>query len=129
MVGFRLRDLFRGTRTNSFIHCFHAPAQLPRFFAACGWRQGGAIGQETLFRGFSVSRPANTLLRYAGTDRVADAFPAATQLERPLLRDQLEAAIHGLLEPFSLLRLSVPHRRIPLLQYFGICLIPIDDDP
>ena len=40
---------------------------------------------------FSFSRLASKLLRYAGTDSVADAFPAATQLEHPLLRDQLEA--------------------------------------
>ena len=41
----------------------------------------------------SVSRVASKLLRYAGTDGIADALSAATQLERPLLRDQLEAAI------------------------------------
>ena len=64
---------------------------------------------------FSVSRPASKLLHYAGTDSVADAVTATTQLERPLLRDQLEAAIQGLLEPFSLLRLSIPHRRKRLL--------------
>ena len=90
-----------------------------------GWRQSVRI----TFLRFSVSRLASKLLRYAGTDSVADAFPAATQLERPLLRDQLEAAIEGLLEPFCLLRLSVPHRRKRLFQYVGICPTPIDDDP
>ncbi len=42
---------------------------------------------------------ADKLLRYGGTGSVADAFPAATQLERSLLRDHLEGAVQGLLEP------------------------------
>ena len=62
--------------------------------------QYAARWRGNTFSRFSVSRPASKLLGYAGTDSVADAFPAATQLERPLLRDQLEAAIQGLLEPF-----------------------------
>ena len=49
--------------------------------------------------GFLFHRPARKLLRYAGADSVADAFPTTTQLKPPLLRDQLEAAIQSLLEP------------------------------
>src|SRR5262249_25426209 len=69
------------------------------------------------------------LLCYVGTNGIADVFAAPTQLERSLLRDQLEAAIEGSLEPFGLLRLSVPHRRIHLLEYAGICPTPIDHGP
>lgn len=49
-----------------------------------------------------VSDVIYTLLRNAGTDGVADAFPAVTQFERTLLRDQLEAAGQRSLEPFHL---------------------------
>src|SRR5262249_16320290 len=76
-----------------------------------------------------VSRPASRLLGYSGTDSIADAFPASTQFEPPLLCDQLEAVIQGLLEPFCLWRFGVTHRRKPLLQYIGICRTPIDDNP
>src|SRR5262245_3338592 len=63
-----------------------------------------------------VSRPASRLLGYSGTDSIADAFPASTQFEPPLLCDQLEAVIQALLEPFCLWRFGVTHRRKPLLQ-------------
>src|SRR5262249_2763490 len=77
----------------------------------------------------SISRLASKLLCYAATDGVADALPAATQLERAFLRDQLERTIQALLEPFGLSRLSVRHNRIHVLQYVGICSMSIDDDP
>jgi hypothetical protein len=118
-TGFRMRDL---TLTVSSV--FARRRQLLCSVAGRRHRQGNTFSWVFLLRG-----QATTLLRYAGTDCVADAFPAATQLERPLLRDQLEAVIQGSLEPFSLWRLSVPHRRIPLLQYLGIRLIAIDDHP
>jgi hypothetical protein len=70
---------------------------------------GDILTMENKEKSRVKNSPALQLSGNSVAHRVADALPAAAQLECPGVWDQFEGAVQGLLEPRRLLRLRIRH--------------------